>query len=269
MPPASRRKNHLTGDLLVIVPSRGRPQNVARMLDAVHATAKMTTHVHVAVDDDDPELERYEYVMKQAAGDGDRLTTGPRKGLAAWTNEIAVPRAAEYPFLASFGDDHVPYTPGWDRALIRAIVDMGGTGFSYPWDGTREDIPEAVVMSSRHRDRSRVDVPARNARTGTSITSGRTWAGARAACGTCAPSRSSTPGKATRRPGIPARSSPPTGRRTGRGAGQTAWGRTPARLSPSGKPAYRSQPRPARGRRRDRTARHPPARRAHRVTAAA
>ena len=25
---------------------------------------------------------------------------------------------------------------------------MGGTGFSYPWDGTREDIPEAVVVSS-------------------------------------------------------------------------------------------------------------------------
>jgi hypothetical protein len=136
------------GDLLVIVPSRGRPGSIARMLDAVHATAKMATHVHVAVDDDDPELERYQYVMGQAGRDGDTLTTGPRKGLAAWTNEIAVSRAAEYPFLASLGDDHVPYTPGWDKALIRAIVDMGGTGISYPWDGTREDIPEAVVMSS-------------------------------------------------------------------------------------------------------------------------
>jgi hypothetical protein len=108
----------------------------------------MRTHVHVAVDDDDPELERYRYVMTQAAGDGDKLTAGPRKGLAAWTNEIAVERAAEYPFLASLGDDHVPYTPGWDKALVRAIVEMGGTGFAYPWDGTREDIPEAVVMSS-------------------------------------------------------------------------------------------------------------------------
>jgi hypothetical protein len=138
----------VTGDLLVIVPSRGRPQNVARLLDAVHAAAKMATHVHVAVDDDDAELERYQYVMKQAAGDGDLITTGPRKGLAAWTNEIAVSRAREYPFLASLGDDHVPYTPGWDKALIRAIVETGGTGFSYPWDGTREDIPEAVVVSS-------------------------------------------------------------------------------------------------------------------------
>ena len=42
----------------------------------------------------------------------------------------------------------VPRTPGWDRALCRAITDMGGTGFSYPFDGTREDVPEACVMSS-------------------------------------------------------------------------------------------------------------------------
>lgn len=138
----------MTGDLLVIVPSRSRPGSIARMLDAVHATAKMRTHVHVAVDDDDPELERYQYVMGQAGRDGDTLTTGPRKGLCAWTNEIAVPAAGEYPFLASLGDDHVPYTPGWDKALIRAIAEMGGTGFAYPWDGTREDIPEAVVISS-------------------------------------------------------------------------------------------------------------------------
>ena len=138
----------MTGDLLIVVPSRGRPQNIARLLDAVHATAKLNTHVHVAVDDDDPELERYRYVMKQAARDGDRLTTGPRKGLCAWTNEIAVERGGEYPFLASLGDDHVPWTPGWDKALIRSIVNIGGTGISYPWDCTREDIPEAVVMSS-------------------------------------------------------------------------------------------------------------------------
>lgn len=140
--------DQIAGDLLVIVPSRGRPQNIARLLDAVHDTARMRTHVHVAVDDDDPELERYRYVMKQAGEDGDVLTTGPRKGLCAWTNEIAVVQAGRYPFLASLGDDHVPHTPGWDKALLRAIADMGGTGYAYPWDGTREDIPEAVVMSS-------------------------------------------------------------------------------------------------------------------------
>ena len=36
----------------------------------------------------------------------------------------------------------------WDYYLTRAIEDMGGTGFAYPWDGLREDVPEACVMSS-------------------------------------------------------------------------------------------------------------------------
>lgn len=135
-------------DLLVIVPSRGRPGSVARMLDAVHATARLDTHLHVAVDDDDETLPQYRAVMAKAGGENDILTTGPRKGLCSWTNEIATAQASRYPFLASLGDDHVPRTPGWDAALVRAITDMGGTGLAYPWDGTREDIPEAVVMSS-------------------------------------------------------------------------------------------------------------------------
>jgi hypothetical protein len=135
-------------DLLVIVPSRGRPKSIARMLDSVHETRMAGTHLHVCVDEDDPELASYGRVMEQAGQDGDVLETGPRKGLAAWTNVIAVRRAREYPYLASLGDDMVPRTLGWDKALIRGITDMGGTGFTYPWDGMREDIPEAVVLSS-------------------------------------------------------------------------------------------------------------------------
>jgi hypothetical protein len=136
------------GDLLVIVPSRGRPKNIARLLDSVHETSRMRTRLHVCVDEDDPGLPGYEYVMSIAGGEDDILEKGPRKQLAAWTNEIAVRRASQYPYLASLGDDHVPYTLGWDRALIKSIERMGGTGFAYPWDGTRDDIPEAVVLSS-------------------------------------------------------------------------------------------------------------------------
>ena len=126
------------GDLLIIVPSRARPGNAERLLSAVHETAKLATHVHLCVDEDDPELEDYE---DMECGPGDRLEIGPRKGLARWTNEIAVRRAGEYPFLASFGDDMVPRTAHWDYFLTRAIEDSGGTGFTYPWDGIREDVP--------------------------------------------------------------------------------------------------------------------------------
>ena len=137
----------MAGDLLVITPSRGRPQNAARLVNAVRGTRRAVTHVHIAVDEDDPALPEYRKAARRM-GDGDEFETGPRGGLAEWTNRIAVRRAGEYRYLASFGDDHVPRTPGWDTALIRAIEGMGGTGFAYPFDGTREDIPEAVVVSS-------------------------------------------------------------------------------------------------------------------------
>jgi hypothetical protein len=137
-----------TGDLLVITPSRGRPDNATRLLKAVHETAKLVTHVHIAVDDDDPELESYQQAVSEVAGPGDVLETGPRKGLAAWTNDIALRKAGNYTYLASFGDDMIPKTRYWDYYLARGIDDMGGAGFTYPWDGLREDIPEAVVISS-------------------------------------------------------------------------------------------------------------------------
>lgn len=140
-------------DLLVIVPSRGRPASIARLLDAISRTSRADTHVHVAVDDDDPAFSAYHdtWAAWRATreGAGDQFESGPRDGLAGWTNTVAVRRAGEYRYLASLGDDMVPRTPGWDAALIRAIEETGGgTGFAYPWDGTREDIPEAVVMSS-------------------------------------------------------------------------------------------------------------------------
>jgi len=118
------------------------------MLDVVHRTAKMKTHVHIAIDDDDPMFIRYEDVMEHHGGDGDRLESGPRDGLVGWTNKIAMDRIDDYGYFGSFGDDHIPRTPGWDKALIEGIERMGGTGITYPWDGTREDIPEAPVVSA-------------------------------------------------------------------------------------------------------------------------
>ena len=138
----------MTGDLLIIVPSRGRPGNVARLLGAVHMNRRLETHVCLAVDDDDESLHDYEDIMQRSGADGDEIITGSRDGLAGWTNQVALLKSADYRYLASFGDDHIPRTRGFDKALCRGIEDMGGTGFTYPWDGLREDVPEAVVMSS-------------------------------------------------------------------------------------------------------------------------
>jgi hypothetical protein len=134
-------------DLLVIVPSRGRPGNVARFVRAVAKTSAAATDVVFAFDDDDPSFPQN--VAAAAGGPiGVSVMHGPRKGLAAWTNTVAAAHLGAYQAFASFGDDHVPQTRGWDKLLLDAIAGMGGTGIAYPNDGVRDDVCEAVVVSA-------------------------------------------------------------------------------------------------------------------------
>jgi hypothetical protein len=136
-------------DLLVIVPSRGRPGNVARLIRAIARTATAQTDLIFGFDDDDPSL-RQNIAVTTAWSDQMPVgvETGPRKSLGGWTNQIALTAAGDYRALASFGDDHVPQTCGWDKLLLAAIDGMGGVGIAYPDDGIRDDVGEAWVMSS-------------------------------------------------------------------------------------------------------------------------
>src|SRR5215831_20626444 len=100
-------------DLVVLVPSRGRPANITRLRKAVAATAELATVLHFGFDNDDP------YLTDNIMAAGPCLfTTADRMHLAAWTNHLAGYHG-EARYLASMGDDMVPVTPGWDRLLIR------------------------------------------------------------------------------------------------------------------------------------------------------
>jgi glycosyltransferase involved in cell wall biosynthesis len=141
------RKGHVgeRRDLAVLVPSRGRPESVKRLAAACGETCRARTDLIFAFDVGDPTLE--ESCAAAAAGQA-QYVVGPRDTLTGWTNALAMARAGSYRALASLGDDHVPRTDGWDTALLAAIEGMGGTGFAYPNDQVRDDIPEAVVVSS-------------------------------------------------------------------------------------------------------------------------
>ena len=148
-------------DLAVLVPSRGRPDNLARLIAEVHRTARGRTHVLAGVDQDDPRLKDYIKLRRTVMAPGDFIYTSDktfhgddgksmlRMNLVEWTNHLAHLAKGKYRFYASLGDDMVPRTPGWDVKLMGAIEeDFGGTGISYPWDGVRDDIPEAYVISA-------------------------------------------------------------------------------------------------------------------------
>jgi hypothetical protein len=120
-------------DLLLVVPSRGRPQSVDRLWTAMQETCRGQTDLVVGLDEDDPLLLEYsETGLDPASGD---LSGGPEfvieSGLhqvVAWVNHLAVPRAQDYRFTGHIGDDNLPVTEGWDVAIMEAL---GKTPFAF------------------------------------------------------------------------------------------------------------------------------------------
>ena len=135
-------------DLLVITPSRGRPDRLADMLRATLDLSTAETDVAVAIDEDDIGS----YIDARARFDGEprvKWFSGPRRTLTGWTNELAKFQGHGYRALASLGDDHLPRTEGWDTLLLAAIDAMGGTGIAYGDDGIfGERLPTAPVISA-------------------------------------------------------------------------------------------------------------------------
>lgn len=140
-------------DLVVLVPSRGRPANVDRLVRACALTCQADTRLHFAFDLDDPCLQQ----NIKAAG-RHVYVTGPRDHLSGWTNKLMArltgplgadgARYGSMPgALASIGDDMIPVTDGWDAQLLDALAKIGG-GFVYPNDQRRDDIPEAVIVTT-------------------------------------------------------------------------------------------------------------------------
>lgn len=137
-------------DLLVIVPSRDRPGNIAELLATWRATTTGTARLLVAVDDDDPSLAAYRglAILPDGHETGMELVVGAREGLGPTLNRLAVERAQHHFAIGFMGDDHRPRTPGWDAAMDAALREMG-TGLVYGNDlFQREALPTAVAMTS-------------------------------------------------------------------------------------------------------------------------
>lgn len=140
----------MTAELLVVVPTRGRPARFQEFLDSWTATSTGEARLLACLDVDDPDLEHYPKIPEGIGC----YSTGPREGFAPRLSHeaLAVATLAQHsphPFaIASFGDDHLPRTRGWDRLLLEAARDLG-TGVVYPNDLLqREALPTAVVLTS-------------------------------------------------------------------------------------------------------------------------
>lgn len=130
-------------DVLIITPTRSRPDSAVRLADAVARTATAQTDLLFAIDEDDRSYDHLD--LTGAAG----VVRGPRANCVQWSNRLAARYGHRYRALASLGDDHVPLTSGWDSTLLAAIDGMGGTGISYGNDTRQgQNLPTAPVVSS-------------------------------------------------------------------------------------------------------------------------
>jgi hypothetical protein len=137
-------------DGLIVVATRRRPAQFGRLVHAIKDTGEQDMHIAVAVDDDD--LDGYNQLYQDDEVVRERVEhwySGPRNNLVGWTNHIVKKHLDEYPVFASFGDDHVPRTQGWDTLLLEAMGKLGGTGIVYGDDLLqRQNLCTAPMVSA-------------------------------------------------------------------------------------------------------------------------
>lgn len=133
-------------DLAIIVPSRGRPNNIDRLHRAMLGTASKVDLV-VAVDDDDPHLPGYQAIW-ELHNHGFALGVGPRLRLVGTLNATAL--AVENRYIGFMGDDHMPRTKGWDDRYIASLDDSGPGGMVFGNDMIQgPNLPTQIAMDRR------------------------------------------------------------------------------------------------------------------------
>jgi hypothetical protein len=121
-------------DLLVIVPSRGRPESLERVAAAWDATGAFEESAGLvfAVDADDPLLPGYNAARgRLAAEDIYLMNCGPWQPMVTKLDRAAALLAEEGHFALGFaGDDHRPTSLGWNRRYVDELRELG-TGIVY------------------------------------------------------------------------------------------------------------------------------------------
>jgi hypothetical protein len=140
----------LDPDLLVIVPSRGRPAAVAGLAASFLLTCTADTGLVFAVDDNDPLGDAYAEAIADVPYEEASLwiNRGEKTMVAALNGAVTAMLTDTTKAVAFMGDDHRPRTVGWDHAYLDALQRMG-TGIVYGDDLLQHArIPTQVAMTA-------------------------------------------------------------------------------------------------------------------------
>jgi hypothetical protein len=141
----------MSGRLVYLVPTRGRPGNAAALIDAFDTTRGGVADLVLAVDDDDGRLDEYRALELP---EWCQLITGPRLRLGGTLNALApmfvtgYTPAVDYAGVGFMGDDHRPRTLGWDEQLADELDATPG-GVVYGNDLVHGGaLPTAVLLDA-------------------------------------------------------------------------------------------------------------------------
>lgn len=142
----------MTEPLAVIVPTRGRPGNAARLAEAFRDTHALDAVPVFVADADDPELPVYRRMLDEKRIP--RLVIPPAGtvsggGMQAPLNYAVMRYASLYEAVGFMGDDHLPRTVNWDSRIMDAL-DSLEPRIVYGNDLLQgAALPTAVFMQSR------------------------------------------------------------------------------------------------------------------------
>lgn len=122
-------------DLAIIVPTRGRPANIERVISAWDFTnAWDHADLILVADADDPEIQGYRDLIDPEACPV-RLLEIPQWMPMVHKLDLAAREMAELYWAVGFaGDDHLPQTIGWAARYLTVLRELG-TGMVYGDDG--------------------------------------------------------------------------------------------------------------------------------------
>jgi hypothetical protein len=131
----------MTDRLAVIVPTRGRPDNIQKVLAAWDFTgAWADADLVLAVDGDDPEYPAYAALYDEHVHPDTNMPLFSVHVQDRWVpmvsklNTTALGMARGYSAIAFAGDDHLPRTIGWARRYLDVLAELG-SGMVYGDDG--------------------------------------------------------------------------------------------------------------------------------------
>lgn len=134
----------MPSDLAIIVPTRGRPDNIRKVISAWDFTnAWDVADLVLAVDADDPEIEGYRKIVTEFNDEApDGSTALALIEVATWVPMVHklddaarfLVRSGRYFAVGFAGDDHLPRTINWAKTYLAALRELG-SGMVYGDDG--------------------------------------------------------------------------------------------------------------------------------------